>query len=448
MLSGFFKNSKNNNELQMNEENPLKNTDIEHNYEKDKKLIILENFLKSFNNGLIILDKNSQILEINQKAEEILESLGISASIIGNLDSYVDENNTISVNGFIYQIEKHTFPEGYFIVFKDITSLKSLVDDVVCVLADNAAISVYNIGKSKLLSNILNVYTDKKFKEILEQLFLKSEDLDELNSFIATVKEEVEKSHKVLDIIQNISNQTNLLSLNAAIEAARAGEAGKGFSVVAEEIRSLASKTSHNTDEIRKMIDQIVKSVNQTLEISNATSSGIRDIIGSFRHEFETLYNSIQNLNQFITATFNEQLQAWSNVIKAQEILPDKRFNLFLSLLQRIIDHSVYMGNLSDVISEGKAWEPPEYTDCAFGRWFYSVGKEEIRTLGGENVNLLVKIENPHKKFHALGKEVIDYYRSGNLDKMAETAISMVHQSNELILALRKLADNVKTCNV
>ena len=158
MLSGFFKNSKNNNELQMDVENPLKNTDMEHNYEKDKKIIILENFLKNFNNGLIILDKNSQILEINQKAEEILESLGISASSIGNLDSYVDENNTISVNGFIYQIEKHKFPEGYFIVFKDITSLKSLVDDVVCVLADNAAISVYNMGKSKLLSNILNVY--------------------------------------------------------------------------------------------------------------------------------------------------------------------------------------------------------------------------------------------------------------------------------------------------
>ncbi|WP_297456079.1 methyl-accepting chemotaxis protein [Persephonella sp.] len=447
MLSGFFKDSKNNNNSQ-EIRTSFETTDINCNDTSDEKIMLFESFLKSFNNGLLILDKNKQIVEINSKAEKILKNLGISTAEIDRLDIYIDENNTINVNGVIYQVEKRSFPEGNFIVFRDITSLKRLLDDVVCVLADNAAMSVYNMSKSKLLTNILNVYMERKLKDILNQLLMKSDDLEELNSFIATVKEEVEKSHKVLDIIENISNQTNLLSLNAAIEAARAGEAGKGFSVVAEEIRSLASKTSRNTEEIRKLIDEIVKTVDKTLEISNITSSGIKDIVNAFKFEFEILYNSIKNLNQFITDTFDEQLQSWDNVMKSQEILPDKRFRMFLSLLQKIIDHSIYMGNISSVITEEKPWEPPGYTECAFGRWFYSVGKEEIKSLGGGSLDLLIKIENPHKKFHELGEEVIKHFKAGNLDKMKEIGVKMVHQSNELIAALRKLADNVKTCNV
>ena len=81
--------------------------------------------------------------------------------------------------------------------------------------------------------------------------------------------EHTKKMHSIVELINSVTAQTSLLSLNASIEAARAGEAGRGFAVVAEEISSLASQTSDATVNITKLIDGITSSIDEVFEAAN-----------------------------------------------------------------------------------------------------------------------------------------------------------------------------------
>ncbi|MDH5229490.1 MAG: methyl-accepting chemotaxis protein [Gammaproteobacteria bacterium] len=91
----------------------------------------------------------------------------------------------------------------------------------------------------------------------IQMMNVLAQEIDQANGVILQLKEQSMAIGSVLDVIQGVAEQTNLLALNAAIEAARAGEHGRGFTVVADEVRVLASRTQQSTQEIQAMIETL-----------------------------------------------------------------------------------------------------------------------------------------------------------------------------------------------
>ena len=266
-------------------------------FEKGDLTVTVEAEKNNDDVGKLIKGFNQAISKIHKMIEQVSEAVQATVSASSQISSSTEE-----------------MAAGTQQQSMQVTEVASAVEQMTRTIMENSKNAFFAAEAAKLAGNKAK-NGGKSVRETIEGMERISRVVEKSSTSIKALGNSSKEIGEIVQVIDDIADQTNLLALNAAIEAARAGEQGKGFAVVADEVRKLAEKTTGATKKIAQMIKQIQKdtisAVESMLEGTSEVSKG-KELADNSGKILEEIITDAEKVNDIINqvAAANEQQSA------------------------------------------------------------------------------------------------------------------------------------------